>query len=56
MSDRPYLLERVGEAAIAQLYADGFSALPLREKLLVWHLYHAALAGRDTDTGGHPGG
>jgi len=47
MSDRPYLLERVGEAAIAQLYADGFSALPLREKLLVWHLYHAALAGRD---------
>ncbi len=47
MTDRPYLLERVDEAAIAQLYADGFSALPLREKILVWHLYNAALAGRD---------
>ena len=44
---RPYLLERVGEAAIVQLYADGFSALPLREKLLVWHLAQAAIAGRD---------
>jgi dipeptidyl-peptidase III len=47
VSDRPYLLERVDEAAIAQLYADGFSALPPREKILVWHLYNAALAGRD---------
>ncbi|HEX7487248.1 MAG TPA: hypothetical protein VF332_13930 [Vicinamibacterales bacterium] len=47
MSDRPYLLERVDEAAIVQLYADGFSALPLRDKVLVWHLYNAALAGRD---------
>src|SRR5215211_5159892 len=44
---RPYLLERVGEAAIAQLYADGFTALPRREKLLVWHLVQAAIAGRD---------
>ncbi len=44
---RPYLLERVGEAAIVQLYADGFSELPLREKLLVWHLAQAAIAGRD---------
>ena len=30
-----------------QLYADGFDALPLREKTLIWHLYQAALAGRD---------
>jgi dipeptidyl-peptidase-3 len=45
--DRKYLLERVDDAAVAQLYADGFSALPLREKTLVWHLYQAALAGRD---------
>jgi dipeptidyl-peptidase-3 len=30
-----------------QLYADGFSSLTLREKTLVWHLYLAALAGRD---------
>jgi dipeptidyl-peptidase-3 len=47
MPDRPYLLERVGEAAIVQLYADGFKALPLRQKILAWHLYNAALAGRD---------
>jgi dipeptidyl-peptidase III len=32
---------------VVQLYADGFSALPLAEKVLVWHLYCAALAGRD---------
>ena len=46
-SDRKYLLERVDEAAVVQLYADGFSALSLQEKTLVWHLYQAALAGRD---------
>lgn len=45
--DRKYLLERVDDAAVAQLYADGFEALPLREKTLIWHLYQAALAGRD---------
>ena len=45
--DRPCLLERVGEAAVVQLYADGFAALPLRGKILAWHLYNAALAGRD---------
>ena len=46
-AERPYLLEQVGDAAIVQLYADGFEALTLREKTLVWHLYLAALAGRD---------
>src|SRR5438876_12426932 len=45
--DRPYLIERVGEAAVVQVYGDGFRDLPLREKTLVWHLYQAALAGRD---------
>src|SRR5262245_62071498 len=45
--DRPYLLERVDDAAVVQLYADGFAALALEEKRLVWHLYQAALAGRD---------
>ena len=45
--DRQYLLERVDDAAIVQLYADGFEALELREKTLIWHLYQAALAGRD---------
>src|SRR3954464_11721913 len=46
-ADRKYLLERVGEAAVVQLYADGFHDLPLREKTLVWHLTQAAIAGRD---------
>jgi dipeptidyl-peptidase III len=44
---RPYLLEQVDDAAVVQLYADGFQVLPLEQKLLVWHLYRAALAGRD---------
>jgi dipeptidyl-peptidase-3 len=32
---------------VVQLYADGFEKLPLREKTLIWHLYQAAVAGRD---------
>jgi len=44
---RQYLLERVDDAAVIQIYADGFATLPLRDKILVWHLYLAALAGRD---------
>ncbi len=44
---RQYLLERIDDVAVAQIYADGFEALELREKVLVWHLYQAALAGRD---------
>src|SRR5215204_2545414 len=44
---RKYLLERVDDAAVAQLYADGFDALPLEQKTLIWHLYQAAVAGRD---------
>jgi dipeptidyl-peptidase-3 len=47
LADRTYLLERVDEAAVAQIYADGFEELPLDQKILVWHLYQAALAGRD---------
>ena len=46
-ADRKYLIERVDDAAVVQLYADGFDALPLREKALIWHLYRAAVAGRD---------
>jgi dipeptidyl-peptidase-3 len=46
-TDRKYLLDRVDDAAIVQLYADGFSSLPLKQKTLIWHLYQAALAGRD---------
>lgn len=44
---RPYLLEQIDEAAVVQLYADGFEALPVSDKILIWHLYQAALAGRD---------
>lgn len=46
-TDRKYLLERVDDAAIVQLYADGFASMPLKEKTLIWHLYQAAVAGRD---------
>jgi dipeptidyl-peptidase-3 len=46
-TDRKYLLERVDDAAVVQLYADGFDALPLDQKRLVYHLTQAALAGRD---------
>ena len=46
-SSRKYLLERVDDAAVAQLYADGFNQLPLEQKTLIWHLYQAAIAGRD---------
>jgi dipeptidyl-peptidase III len=46
-AERLYLLERVGEAAVVQLYADGFGDLSRRERILVWHLSQAALAGRD---------
>ena len=46
-AERKYLLERVDDAAVVQLYADGFKELSLKERTLVWHLYQAALAGRD---------
>jgi dipeptidyl-peptidase III len=46
-TDRPYRLEQIDDAAVVQLYADGFSELTHDEKVLVWHLYQAALAGRD---------
>ena len=46
-AERTYLLERVDDAAVVQLYADGFASLPLRGKTLIWRLYPAALAGRD---------
>jgi dipeptidyl-peptidase-3 len=46
-ADRKYLLERIDDAAVVQLYADGFASLPTQQKILTWHLYQAALAGRD---------
>ena len=45
--ERPYLLEQIDDAAVVQCYADGFEQLPLDQKVLAWHLYQAALAGRD---------
>lgn len=44
---RTYLVERVDDVSIVQLYADGFEQLPVNEKILIWHLSQAALAGRD---------
>ena len=44
---RRYLLEQIDDAAVVQLYADGFTSLTREEKILVWHLYQAAIAGRD---------
>ncbi|MBI2833875.1 MAG: peptidase M49 [Acidobacteria bacterium] len=45
--ERKYLLERIEDAAVAQVYADGFEKLSLDQKILIWHLYQAAVAGRD---------
>lgn len=45
--ERQYLLEQIDDAAVVQLYADGFPALPVDQKILAWHLSQAALAGRD---------
>jgi dipeptidyl-peptidase III len=44
---RRYFLEQIDDAAVVQYYADGFDALPVDQKILAWHLYQAALAGRD---------
>lgn len=46
-AERPYLLERIGDAAVVQVYADSFKDLPLEQKKLAWHLYQAAIAARD---------
>lgn len=44
---RKYLLERVDDVGIVQLYVDGFEKLPLNDKLLIYHLTQATIAGRD---------
>jgi dipeptidyl-peptidase-3 len=44
---RRYFLEQIDDVAVVQVYADGFDALPVDQKILIWHLYQAALAGRD---------
>lgn len=47
MTGKPALLERVGPAAVVQLYAHGVMQIGPRDRRLLWHLYEAALAGRD---------
>jgi dipeptidyl-peptidase-3 len=47
VADRAYVLEQVDDVAVVQLYADGFTALTPRQRILAWHLYLAAIAGRD---------
>jgi len=44
---RKYLLEQIDDAAVVQYYADGFEALSVDQRVLCWHLYSAAVAGRD---------
>ena len=46
-TDRQYLLERIDDAAVVQVYTDGFQDLSLGDRILVWHLAQAAIAGRD---------
>jgi dipeptidyl-peptidase-3 len=46
-TERKYLLEQIDDAAVVQVYANGFDKLSLKEKTLAWHLYQAAIAGRD---------
>ena len=45
--ERKYLLQRVDDVAIVQLYVDGFDQLSLNNKTLIYHLSQAAIAGRD---------
>lgn len=41
------LLETVGDVAVVSLPVSGFEDLSLNDKLLAYHLYQAAVAGRD---------
>ncbi len=40
-------IERIGDTATVQVYADAFNELSPDEKRLIWHLSQAAIAGRD---------
>ncbi|MEE9225087.1 MAG: peptidase M49 [Bacteroidota bacterium] len=44
---RVYSIERIGPARVVQLYADGFESLPTRDKIFLYYLSQAAIAGRD---------
>lgn len=45
--ERKYLLERIDDLAVVQLYVDGWDQLSVRDKILMYHLSQAAIAGRD---------
>ena len=45
--DRKYFLEKVRNVLVVQAYADEFEGLSLKQKMLAWHLYRSAIAGRD---------
>ncbi|NVM03407.1 MAG: peptidase M49, partial [Candidatus Helarchaeota archaeon] len=49
LEKRRYLLERVGDFQVLQVYADGFEELSLSEKMLAYYLSMASLAGRDIE-------
>jgi dipeptidyl-peptidase-3 len=45
--ERKYKLDRVGPADAVQAYADGLEQLTPRERVFIYYLYQAAIAGRD---------
>lgn len=45
--DFAYQTEQFADIRILRYQVKGFETLELRQKILVWHLYNAALAGRD---------
>ena len=49
MNEKRYLLERVGPAAVVQLYIDAFADLSLSEKRLAWLTEQAVDRGRYSD-------
>jgi dipeptidyl-peptidase III len=44
---KKYKLERINHVNVVQTYAEGFDQLTTKEKLFVYYLYLASLAGRD---------
>lgn len=46
-ADFQWQTEQFADIRILRYRVDGFDQLPLQQKLMVWHLYQAALAGRD---------
>ena len=51
--ERTYSLERVGPARVVQLYADGFDDLTPRQKIFIYYLTRASIAGRDISIDQH---